>query len=62
VNLNTFLSTPTAAVYDVTETEMLDTPLSSGEESESASRCGFLRTNGSGAGRCDAACTATGPA
>jgi hypothetical protein len=45
--------------YDVTETEALDTPLSSGEQSEASSRCGFIRVNGSGAGRCDAACSGT---
>lgn len=44
--------------YDVTETEALDTPLSSGEQSEAGSRCGFIRVNGSGAGRCDAVCNA----
>jgi hypothetical protein len=42
--------------YDVTETEALDTPLSAGELSEASSRCGFIRVNGSGAGRCDSAC------
>lgn len=56
VNVNT----ATAGTFDVTETEMLDTPLSSGEQTEAASRCGFLRGNGSGAGRCDAVCTGTG--
>lgn len=54
VNLNTFTD-----AFDVTETETLDTPLSSAEEASSASLCGFLRGNGSGAGRCDAACTAS---
>lgn len=49
-----------AGGYDVTETEALDTPLSSGEMTEAASRCGFLRVNGTGHGRCDAICTATG--
>jgi hypothetical protein len=43
--------------YDVTETEALDTPFSAGELSEASSRCGFIRVNGSGAGRCDAACS-----
>jgi hypothetical protein len=46
--------------FDVTETEALDTPLSAGELAEAASRCGFLRVNGTGHGRCDAICTATG--
>ena len=45
--------------YDVTETEALDTPLSSGEQTEASSRCGFIRVNGSGAGRCDAICSGT---
>lgn len=45
--------------FDVTETEFLDTPLSSGEQSEASSRCGFIRVNGSGAGRCDAVCPST---
>jgi hypothetical protein len=45
--------------YDVTETEALDTPLSTGEQTEASSRCGFIRVNGSGAGRCDAACGPT---
>jgi hypothetical protein len=44
--------------YDVTETEALDTPLSAGELTEASTRCGFIRVNGSGAGRCDRACTA----
>jgi len=48
----------TSSGFDVTETEALDTPLSSGEQSEAASRCGFIRVNGSGAGRCDAVCSA----
>jgi hypothetical protein len=52
VNLNTVTS-----LYDVTETEALDTPLSAGELAEASSRCGFIRVNGSGAGQCDAACT-----
>jgi len=46
--------------FDVTETEALDTPLSTGELGEASSRCGFIRVNGSGAGRCDAACPVTG--
>jgi len=41
--------------YDVTETEALDTPLSAGELAEAASRCGFIRVNGTGHGRCDGA-------
>jgi hypothetical protein len=55
VNFNTATSG-----FDVTETEALDTPLSSGEQSEAAGRCGFIRVNGSGAGKCDAFCTGTG--
>ena len=47
--------------FDVTETEALDTPLSSGEQSEAASRCGFIRVNGSGHGRCDNVCGSTAP-
>ena len=43
--------------YDVTETEALTTSLSSGEQSEAASRCGFLQSNGSNAGLCNAICT-----
>lgn len=39
--------------FDVTETPALATTLSSGEQSEAASRCAFLTSNGSGAGRCD---------
>jgi hypothetical protein len=54
VNLDTATSG-----YDVTETEALDTPLSAGEQAEASSRCGFIRINGSGAGRCDAVCKAT---
>jgi hypothetical protein len=46
--------------YDVTETEFLDTPLASGEQSEAASRCGFLESNGTGAGICTAICTEFG--
>ena len=46
--------------FDVSETEALDTQLSSGEQSEAAGRCGFIRVNGSGAGRCDLACGTTG--
>ena len=42
--------------FDVTETEALDTPLSGGESTEAAGRCGFIRVNGSGAGRCDNVC------
>jgi hypothetical protein len=38
--------------FDVTETEGIDTPLSSGEQSEAASRCAFLEQNGSGVGTC----------
>jgi len=38
--------------YDVTETESIDTTLSSGEQSEAASRCAFLEQNGSGTGTC----------
>jgi hypothetical protein len=56
----THVNIDTVSGFDVTETEALDTPLSSGEQSEAASRCGFIRVNGSGAGRCDAACTGTG--
>jgi hypothetical protein len=47
-----------AGGYDVTETEALDTPLSAGELTEASTRCGFIRVNGSGAGRCDTACLA----
>ena len=53
VNFDTVTS-----LYDVTETEALDTPLSAGELAEASARCGFIRINGSGAGRCDAACPA----
>jgi hypothetical protein len=38
--------------YDVTETESIDTTLSSGEQSSAASLCGFLLENGSGTGNC----------
>lgn len=55
VNINT-----ATGGFDVTETETLDTPLSTAEESSAASLCGFLRGNGSGAGRCDLACSGTG--
>jgi hypothetical protein len=48
-----------AAAFDVTETPLLDAPLSSGELSEAASRCTFLQTNSSGTGRCDAICAST---
>jgi hypothetical protein len=58
VNLNTSTA---AATYDVTETEALDTPLSAGELAEVQLRCGVIRVNGSGAGRCDRACTSTAP-
>jgi hypothetical protein len=47
-----------AGGYDVTETEALDTPLSTGEQSEAASRCGFLKANGTGHGLCNVICTA----
>ena len=43
--------------FDVTETEAPDTPFSSGESSEASGRCGFLRSNGSGHGTCDDACS-----
>jgi hypothetical protein len=56
----THVNIDTVGGFDVTETEALDTPLSSGEQSEASSRCGFIRVNGSGAGRCDAACTGAG--
>ena len=55
----THVNMGTAGGFDVTETEALDTPLSSGEQSEAGSRCGFIRVNGSGAGRCDGVCTGT---
>jgi hypothetical protein len=42
-----------AGGYDVTETEALDTPLSTGELAEAASRCAFLRVNSTGHGICD---------
>lgn len=53
----THVNVDTVGGFDVTETEALDTPLSTGEIGEASSRCGFIRVNGSGAGRCDAACT-----
>jgi hypothetical protein len=56
----THVNIDTVGGFDVTETEALDTPLSSGEIGEASSRCGFIRVNGSGAGRCDAACAGTG--
>jgi hypothetical protein len=56
----THVNVDTVSGYDVTETEALDTPLSAGELTEASSRCGFIRVNGSGAGRCDLACTSTG--
>jgi|HubBroStandDraft_2_1064218.scaffolds.fasta_scaffold168170_2 hypothetical protein len=58
----THVNIDTVSGFDVTETEALDTPLSSGEQSEASSRCSFIRVNGSGVGRCDAACSGTGPA
>lgn len=56
----THVNIDTVGGFDVTETEALDTPLSTGEIGEASSRCGFIRVNGSGAGRCDAACAGTG--
>lgn len=56
VNLNTSTA---AATYDVTETEALDTPLSDGELAEIKLRCGVIRVNSSGFGRCDRACSST---
>jgi hypothetical protein len=53
----THVNIDTVGGFDVTETEALDTPLSTGEIGEASSRCGFIRVNGSGAGRCDAACS-----
>lgn len=53
----THVNVDTVGGFDVTETEALDTPLSTGEIGEASSRCGFIRVNGSGAGRCDAACS-----
>jgi hypothetical protein len=38
--------------YDVTETESIDTTLSSTEQSQGANYCGFLEQNGSGTGIC----------
>jgi len=58
----THVNIDTVGGFDVTETEALDTPLSTGEIGEAGSRCGFIRVNGSGVGRCDLACTGTGPA
>jgi hypothetical protein len=55
----THVNIDTVGGFDVTETEALDTPLSTGEIGEASSRCGFIRVNGSGAGRCDAACSGT---
>ena len=46
--------------FDVTETDALETTLSSGEQSELSSRCAFLEANGSGAGDCSAICTEFG--
>ncbi len=60
VNLG-LLSPAGVRLYDVTETEALDTPLSTGELAEASSRCGFIRVNGSGAGQCDRACLSTAP-
>jgi hypothetical protein len=56
----THVNIDTVAGFDVTETEALDTPLSTGEIGEAGSRCGFIRVNGSGVGRCEAACTGAG--
>ena len=47
--------------FDVTEDEFLDTPLSSGEQSELAVRCGFFLANDTGAGVCNAICTEASP-
>jgi hypothetical protein len=58
VNADT-VGTPTESAFDVTETPLLDAPLSSGELTEAAARCTFLQTNSSGAGRCDAICSST---
>jgi len=55
INFNTFTEG-----FDVTETATLDTPLSDGEKAEASGRCGFIRINGSGAGRCDRVCVSTG--
>lgn len=49
----------TESAFDVTETALLDAPLSSGELSEAGARCTFLQTNSSGTGRCDAICAST---
>ena len=48
--------------YDVTETESIDTTLSSGEQSSAASLCGFLIANGSGTGNCEPSLCPTGAA
>ena len=50
---------PTESAFDVTETPLLDAPLSSGELTEAGARCTFLQTNSSGTGRCDAICSTT---
>jgi hypothetical protein len=56
----THVNIDTVGGFDVTETEALDTPLSTGEIGEASSRCAFIRVNGSGVGRCDAACSGGG--
>jgi hypothetical protein len=61
INRDSAASTATATVFDVTEDEFLDTPLSSGEQSELAGRCGFFQANSSGRGDCSAICTETSP-
>jgi len=53
------VDTGAAGGFDVTETEAPDTPFSAGEQTEASGRCGFLRVNGSGHGRCDNACSGT---
>jgi hypothetical protein len=58
VNVDTVGPT-TESAFDVTETPLLDAPLSSGELTEAGSRCGFLQGNSSGFGRCDAICAST---
>ena len=60
VNVNT-VGTPTENAFDVTETALLDSTLSSGEESEASGRCAAIQANDSGHGLCDAICGGAEP-
>jgi len=53
------IGNPTENAFDVTETPLLDAPLSSGEQNEAGTRCSFLLANSSGTGKCDAICAST---